>query len=189
MDKLILGFVGEIASGKGTSIEYISKKYPANSYRFSTILRDVLNRLSLEQSRSNMQDLSTFLRERFGQDLLAKVIANDVTKDNGKLVFVDGIRRMADIKYLMELEGFCLINIYADPEVRYKRIIERSENSDDKTKTYEEFLKESQQESELEVMEVSKHADFRIDNNGDFNALYENIDLVIQKKLKGLEIN
>ena len=32
--KIILGFVGDLASGKGTICKYLNEKYSANTYRF-----------------------------------------------------------------------------------------------------------------------------------------------------------
>ena len=67
--KIILGLAGEMASGKGTVAKYAATKYGAKSWRFSTMLRDVLDRLLLEQSRDNLQNLSTVLRQNFGEEL------------------------------------------------------------------------------------------------------------------------
>jgi len=59
MKKIILGFAGEIASGKGTAAKYLAEKYGSGYFRFSTILRDVLKRLYLDESRENAQKIST----------------------------------------------------------------------------------------------------------------------------------
>lgn len=183
MKKIILGFVGEIASGKGTASEYIKSKYGANVYRFSTMLRDILNRIYVETTRENLQDLSTLLRGKFGQDVMARVIARDVENDNGEIVVVDGIRRFADIKYLKEINGFNLICVSADSKIRYERITKRDENLDDSKKTYEEFLKEAENECELEIKDISKEASLEIDNNGSVEDFYKNIDEVIKNIL------
>jgi len=95
--KIIIGFVGEIASGKDTAVMYLVKKYHASQYKFSGILRDILNRLYLELSRENLQKISQVLRENFSQDILSKVIASDVQADNNAIVIVNGIRRASDI--------------------------------------------------------------------------------------------
>ena len=102
-EKIVIGLVGKMSSGKGTVAEYLEKNYGAVTYRFSTILRDILNRVGQDITRHNMQTLSTVMRENFGEDLLAKVIAEDARKDNHQIVIVDGVRRMADIKYLSPL--------------------------------------------------------------------------------------
>lgn len=181
MKKIIIGFVGEIASGKGTACDYLIEKYNAGYYRFSTIMRDILDRLHLPQSRENMQNLSTVLRQNFNEDLFAKVIAEDVKEDNSDIICVDGIRRPADIIYLKQLDNFHLVHIYTDEKLRYERIIERSENPDDKSKTFEQFQKDQQQETELSIPEVVAEAESRIENNETKQELYQKIEALLQK--------
>src|SRR3989338_1980152 len=102
-NKIILGFAGDLASGKGTVCKYLEQKYGTPSYRFSTILRALVDRLYIPQSRENLQKISQVLRENFSQDILSKVIASDVQADNNAIVIVNGIRRASDIVYLREL--------------------------------------------------------------------------------------
>jgi dephospho-CoA kinase len=56
--KKIIGFVGPMASGKGAASDYLRKKHDAGYHRFSTMIRDVMRRLDIEDSRENMQKLS-----------------------------------------------------------------------------------------------------------------------------------
>ncbi|MDD5031476.1 MAG: AAA family ATPase [Patescibacteria group bacterium] len=179
--KIIIGLAGKIAAGKGTVALYLKNNYNANTYRFSTMLRDILERLHLEVNRFNMQSMSECLRQKFGEDLLAKAMANDIKSDPGKLLVIDGVRRLDDIKYLQELPGFKLIRIETDPEIRYQRLIARSENQDDQEKTYEEFMKDEQGEAELEIPKVMEHAQLAINNNSTLEELYRQIDELIKK--------
>ena len=181
MSKVILGFVGPIASGKGTVCQYLKEKQQASVYRFSTILRDILDRLYLEQSRDNMQNLSLDLRQRFGDDLLASVIAKDVGSDSASVIAVDGVRREPDIKYLKELPGFHLINITADQKVRYDRIVKRGENADDTQKTFAMFKEDEQKEAELQIKKVAKLAEFTINNNGTLDQLGQQVENILEK--------
>ena len=114
MAKIIIGLAGEIACGKGTVANHIKEEHKASSYRFSTMLRDVLDRLYIEQTRENVSWISTILRQKFGEDLFAKVMAEDVKRDTGSVIVIDGIRRMADIEYLKKIPEFKLIYIEAD---------------------------------------------------------------------------
>ena len=179
--KIILGFTGLISCGKGTAAKYFVSKYGASSFRFSTMLRDVLDRLHLEHSRENMSGISKVLREHFGQDMMAKVMAKDVEEVKTSLVVVDGIRRMEDIKYLRALQNFKLIAIDVDMKVRYQRLIKRDENPDDKNKTWEEFEADHKLETEVTILETMKVADVYIDNNGDLDSLYKQLDQLINK--------
>ena len=182
--KIILGLVGEMSSGKGTAVEYLEKKYSATSHRFSTSLRDVLSRISVEINRKNMQDLSRILREQFGENLLAKIISDDAKNDNNKIIIIDGIRRPADIEYLAKLPEFKLVYITASIKKRHERITKRNENKDDKNKTLEEFKKDHEAETEIEIPKIGKSAEIKIDNNGNFDNLYTQIDKTIEETLK-----
>jgi dephospho-CoA kinase len=177
--KIILGLAGEIASGKGTTAQYIIDKHNGSSHRFSTMLRDVARRMYLEENRENLQKLSTIFRQNFHDDLLSMVIAKDVENDEHKIIAIDGVRRLADISYLKKIDGFKLVYIKADIEKRFDRITKRGENTDDAKKTFEEFEKDHQREAELQIKELKNHADYVIDNNDDFDDLYHQIDKII----------
>ena len=179
--KIIIGFVGEIASGKDTAVAYLVEKYHASQYKFSGILRDILNRLYLDLSRDNLQKISQVLRENFSQDILSKVIANDAQADENAIVIVNGIRRASDIVHLKELPNFHIIHITAALRVRYERLVQRGENSDDKTKTFAQFQKDHGAEAELQIANIAKKASHTIDNNGSFDKLHAQLDALIQK--------
>lgn len=179
--KIILGLVGEMAAGKSTVTQYLKEKHDAVTFRFSDTLRDLLNRLHLEHSRANMQVLSTLLRQAFGDDILSKNIALDVTASSAPFIITEGIRRPSDIAYLKALPGFRLVAITADARTRYERMTKRSENPDDQSKTWETFQAESNQESESKIREIMGSADATIDNNGSTEDLYKQIDMIIEK--------
>lgn len=181
MKKIILGFTGSIASGKGTAAEYLSKKYGANIYRFSTMLRDILERIYTPQSRENLQSLSTFLRETYGQDVMSKVIAEDVARDTNNLVIVEGIRRPTDIEYLKRLDGFHLVYITGDEKTRWERVVQRKQNPGDENKTFEEFLKEDHAETESLIKKLGDTAEEKIDNAGSLEEFYEALENIMKK--------
>jgi dephospho-CoA kinase len=179
MAKKIFGLTGPIASGKGTVKKYIEKKYGSKDCRFSTVMRDILIRIGEETTRENMQKMSTVLRQNFGQNILAKVIAKDVEKIDADIIVIDGVRRISDIEFLNQLPNFTLISIDADPKIRYERMVKRNENKGDDKKTYESFLKDHEADSDYEVPIVMKTAKKSLDNNGDLENLYKQIEQII----------
>lgn len=179
--KIIIGLTGQIACGKGVVKKFLIEKYNASDYRFSTILRDVLIRLNVEQSRKNIQKMSTLLRETFGEDLLAKVMASDVKSDDHNFIVIDGIRRMADIKFLREIPGFFLVSIEAKKELRHQRVIERNENPGDDKKTFAGFLEDEDNETERQIPETMSKADFIIENNDTWDNLWKQIHQLVKK--------
>lgn len=181
MSKVILGLAGEISSGKGTVAKYIVEKHNGSTHRFSTVLRDVLGRIYLEESRDNMQKTSTMLRTTFRDDILSLVVSRDVEKDDHEIVAVDGVRRLPDIEHLKKIPGFKLVYIDTDLKNSYDRIITRGENPDDKEKTFEQFQKDHEKEAELQIRGLKDHADYVVDNNGSFEDLYKQVDEIIDK--------
>jgi len=176
-----LGLVGEISCGKSTATAYLKNKYGAVTFKFSDSLRDVASRMQIEQNRANLQLLSTLLRQNFGEDLLSKVIAEDVRNADAQIIITEGIRRPSDIVYLQSVPGFKLIAVKADERIRFERLTERSENADDKNKTWEQFQKDEQQEAELQIKAVMDKADFVLDNNGSAEDLHAQIDTLMAK--------
>lgn len=179
--KVILGFVGDLASGKGTICKYLNEKYDVNAYRYSTMLRDVLNRMYIPVQRDNLQLISKILRENFGQDVMSGVIAEDVIRDPKELVAVEGIRRPTDITYLEKLPNFHLIYITADPKIRWERLVKRNENGGDDKKTFEEFLKDEQHEADQLIKELGKKASSTITNNGTMEQFYNQMEEILNK--------
>lgn len=179
MGKIILGFTGLPACGKGTAAKYYHEKYGAPTFRFSTSMRDLLDRLYLPQSRENMSTISRITREAFGQDLYAKVMAGDVGKADHNIVVVEGIRRMDDVVELKKLPNFKLVAIEADMKIRYERLKIRGENSDDNTKTWEQFQKDHELETELSTPPVMARADVVVNNDGSLEELYKQLDKLV----------
>lgn len=178
MAKLVLGLCGEMGSGKGTFAKYLIENKNANSHRFSTMLRDVLDRLFLDQSRDNMQSLSTILRKTYGEDVLAKVMYEEVVHDPRELIVIDGVRRQSDIVFLKTLPEFKLVYVEASMENRYKRITTRGENTDDSKKTFEEFKQAHENEAETQIRDLKTVANLVVDNNGTLQDLYQQIDQI-----------
>jgi len=159
-------------------------RYDGGTHRFSTMLRDVAHRMHLEESRENIQKISTFFRQNFGEDIMSKVIYQDVAVDSHSIIAVDGVRRKTDIKYLKTLPGFKLLYIEADLDKRYERITRRGENTDDLGKSFEEFKMDHQKETELQIKDMKREADFVIDNNGTIKQLYSQIDSTLAQLAK-----
>lgn len=180
MAKIILGFVGPLASGKEVAKKYLEDKHEAGVHRFSIMLRDILNRLYLPISRENMQNLSLSLRNLFGVDTLARVIAQDVQNDQHEIVVVDGVRRLPDIIGLNEIPGFHLVAIDAPAETRYERMKLRNENAGDAEKSFEEFIADGKREAELQIPEVMAAAKFHLDNSGRLEDLYRQIEAILE---------
>ena len=175
MNKLIIGLVGRVASGKGTAAGYWQEHYDATVFTYSQPLRDVLERLHLPVDRDHLIRMSETLRDKFGNDLFSRLMAWQAEQSESSIVVVDGIRRPDDIKDLLPL-GLVLIEVEAESETRWRRLTSRQEKADDATKTLEEFQADEKRSTELTIDEVVGLAEVKIDNNGSRQALFDQID-------------
>ncbi|MBP7060435.1 MAG: AAA family ATPase [Candidatus Moranbacteria bacterium] len=179
MQKIIIGVAGEIASGKDTVGKYIAEKYNALPLRFSQLLRDILDRMGLEQNREHMAKLSLHLRKGFGDDILSKGILAEAEKSDKALVVVDGIRRLPDMIQLEMNEHFYFAYVESSSETRYERLTKRRQNADDEHKTPAQFEKDAQLETESQIRDLKERADFVINNDGTLEELQKQVDEMI----------
>ncbi|MFH1790229.1 MAG: AAA family ATPase [bacterium] len=182
--KIIIGIVGRIASGKTTVTDYLISKHSAVSFRFSDMLRDVLKRMRLPENRANLQTISSALRQNFGDDIMSKVLAEDVKNSSSRLIITEGVRRPSDIKNLKNLDNFHIVSISADQQTRYDRLTGRKENTDDKDKSWQQFLEQDEKEPEKKIDEIALLADYTIDNNKSMPELFRQVDDIIDKVCK-----
>jgi dephospho-CoA kinase len=179
MPKMIIGFVGQAGAGKGTAADILATNSNAEIFTFSDILADVLKRLYKEKSRDNLIKASTAIREAFGQDALANVMEAQVQASTAEIVIVDGIRRMEDIEDLQKDEKFHLVEIWAPPEIRYKRLKNRNEKTGEGEMTWEEFLAMGERETERTIAGVAAKADHKIENDLDLETFKAKLDELI----------
>jgi dephospho-CoA kinase len=180
-EKLVIGLAGKIASGKDTVSKYFVKKYGAEKIRFSAIFRQILNILNLPETRENMQDLSTILRNRFGENVLAESIARLADKTLNNLVVIDGIRRLGDVEKLKKFQSFFLIYIDVNQDERYKRVIKRKENPGEENITRKKFEERDNAETEIQIESLKGKADFIINNNNSLQDMRQQIDKICEK--------
>ncbi len=178
--KIILGTAGEIASGKDSVGDYLALKHGALKLRFSQPLRDILDRIHLDQDREHMAKLSLYLRKAFGEDVLSKVILTEAEESDREFVVVDGIRRFPDMVHMETDPNFYFCYIEATPEIRYERLTKRRQNVDDATKTAVQFEKDAKLETEIGIAELKDRAEFIINNDGTLEELYAQIDTMVE---------
>lgn len=176
MPHVIIGLVGRQGSGKGTAAKILQEKYGAELFRFSAILRDIITRLAVPESRENFIKLSEALRQTFGEDVLAYAIERDAANSTAALVVVDGIRRIQDLAALEPLPHFKLIEIAAPAKTRFERMKNRGEKSGETSMSWEEFSEQEQAPTEITIPSVAARAWKAIENGGTTQELEQQLD-------------
>lgn len=165
MPNHIIGLVGQSGCGKGTVATILKEQYGAAYTRFSGILGDILARLHVEPSRDHFIQLSTCLRDTFGEDVLSYAIEKEAVLSPSPLVVIDGIRRPEDIVALEPLPFFKLVSVDVPAEMRFERMKKRGEKSGEQDMTWDAFISQDNAPTEVLVPMIMKRAWKTLDNS------------------------
>jgi dephospho-CoA kinase len=168
---MYIGLTGTISSGKGVVAEYF-KRDGFEYFSLSGILRKIAEAEEVStKERKSLQDFGNSLRKKYGNGYLAQEVCRIIRHNIIENAVIDGIRNPGEIFELRQFRDFYLISLDAGKRVRYKRMLERSRESD--PRTWKEFsamdardLGKGEAESGQAVAACMKMADYRIRNEG-----------------------
>ncbi len=180
MKKIIIGLTGEIGAGKDTFCDHVIKvsQGPVFCLKFSQPLSEVLKIFFDEVTRNDQQWLGVVLRERFGEDILAKALLKKINSIDKGIILLNGIRYWQEYNMVKDLDG-TMIYITADSKLRWQRLQNRGEKKDDSA-PYEKFLELEKAVTESLIQEMGKKADLKIENNGSLEEFHKKTDNLIK---------
>jgi len=191
--KLVIGLVGAPLAGKETCANMLEKLlledgYSVSRHTFSEILRETLDLWGLPHGRDNEQKMAMLMNAEigFGDGTLSRAMRHRLMTEDVDVTILDGVRWLGDEKMLRGLndEGIKSILIYipADAKVRYDRLLTRK-RSGEHTTTREDFMRQEQVRTELDIPDIGSRAEIVIENNyndiehfhRDINRVYESL--------------
>lgn len=179
MNRIIIGLVGETGSGKDTVANYLQEKYGVKLMRFADPIKEVLGILFEKFSKEDQQWLYIKLKERFGGAVLCNALRKNVENATG-IVMLNGMRMLEDYDFVKSFENSYILYITADQKLRWQRVFNRGEKTDDQA-TFEKFQEIEKAETEVHIPEIGAKADFTIRNEKDLEYLLKEVDAVMEK--------
>ena len=173
----LIGLTGPNGAGKGEVANYLKKKGYAY-YSLSDLVRQELKKRGEELSRNNLIKMGNKLREKFGADILARLV---VKKIRGKAV-IDSIRNSKEVEYLRQQKNFILIAVDAPVGLRFERVKKRGR--EESVSTLEQFIqKEAEEmtgnETGQQLQNCIEMADIKIENNGSLENLHQKLEKLL----------
>ncbi len=178
---ILIGIAGRMASGKGSVSQYLATKYGAERHRSSEPLRAIVDIFNIPQSRANLSDLSTFLRETYGEHTIAQAMLKVMTAAQAPIAVFDGMRRLIDIQTFRPLSNFTFVFVDCDDRIRYQRYISRNENPGDAEMSWDDFKLRDSAETECQIDELKQYADVVIDNSKTYEYLLAETKVLIDR--------
>lgn len=178
--KKIIAFVGMPGAGKTEATAYLDRK-GIPFVRFGEITDEGLRALGLPLAPENEKMFREKLRDELGMGAYAikakpKI---DALLVETSVMAIDGLYSWAEYVYLKnEFPKLILIHIYAEPQKRYERLANREVRPIP--------IEKSRQRDIAEIEKLDKGgpiaiADHIIENDGDIDAMYKKIDMLLSR--------
>ena len=176
---MLIGLTGRNASGKTTVVEWFSERgFVTESC--SDSIRAWLAEKGVEATRENLIEGGRELRRQGGGGILAEMLLGRL---NGRDAVIDSIRTPAEVDALRQREDFILIEVVADPGIRWSRAKIRSRPGDPSSEA--EFIESEKKELEATdqagqaLIATAAMADFKIENDGNLDTLGSKLNQII----------
>ncbi|MBI4078946.1 MAG: AAA family ATPase [Candidatus Levybacteria bacterium] len=174
--KVLLAIVGMPGAGKSGAVSYIQKK-GIPFVRFGQVTDEGLRAQGLTLTPENEKAFRENLRAQLGMAAYAiasKSKIEELLKANA-VVVIDGLYSWEEYLFLKkEFPNLLLIHVYAEPQIRYKRLSERLVRPISFEKSRERDMAEIENLNKGGPIAI---ADYLIDNNSsNIQDLYKKID-------------
>jgi len=179
----IIGIAGTNGAGKDSVGEMLAERYGWLFVSVSDYLRQEAKKRDLPIEREVLRTISAEWRREYGVGVLVDKAFEEFRRPGNKYkgLAIIPMRNPGEAQRVKDLGGK-LIWVDADPKIRYQRIYSRQRSAEDQ-KTFEQFLKEEQDEMEhsgdhhtLSMAGVKAKVDIFIENNGDKSSFVKEIE-------------
>ncbi len=163
----VVGVVGMPASGKSEAAR-LARDEGVPVVAMGDVIRDEVERRGLERNDENMGLVATELREKEGDDAVARRCVDEIRSHDAPVVVVDGLRSADEAEYFRDAfddgDDFVLVSVEAPFETRLERVRDRG-RSDDMTAA-DELRQRDDRERGYGMDEAIDEADLTVENDG-----------------------
>lgn len=175
--KILLTIVGLPGAGKSTAAKYFAERN-GTMIEFGKIINDYITNHKLEHNEKNHKMMRERLRKEYGMAAMAILNEKKIRQvfKKHKIVVIDGMRSWEEYEYLRRtLTGvkIVLVALYADKQLRYKRIENRGYRTHlfGETRDIDELLG-------INMGPTIGFADYFIDANGSIEDLKDKLEVI-----------
>ncbi len=163
----VIAICGLPGSGKTTAIEAIEDL--GTIVTMGDIVRKEAKNRNITPSGNNLGKVAKELRKKSGPSIIAEKCIEIIKNKKENIIFVDGIRSMAEVNVFRKFWRFPIIAIVMEEEKRFSRLFKRA-RSDDPI-SLEELKERDKREIEFGLGRVLEEADYTITNNSSIEDL------------------
>ena len=181
---LIIGITGTLGAGKGTVVEFLEKQKGFYHYSVREYLLEEIRERGMAENRDSMFNVANELRAQHGPAFITDQLYLKAA-ESGQNCIIESIRTPGEIFSLKEKGSFFLFAVDADPKLRYKRIVERSSETD--KISFNTFIENETREmntsdpNKQNLKACIRAADFVLYNNGSKEDLFREVEKALKQ--------
>ncbi len=179
-DKKILAFVGMPGAGKSEAAAYLQEKN-IPFIRFGSFTDEGVKSLGMELNPDNERIVREKFREELGMAAYAIKAEPKISEmlKTSQMVGIDGLYSWEEYVFLKEkFPNLILVHIFAEPKVRYERLLNRPIRPIPMDKSRERDIAELEKLNKGGPIAI---ADYIIENEGDLNEMKSKIDRLLNR--------
>ncbi len=157
----VIGFCGLPGSGKSTVLKAIEDL--GTIVTMGDVIRNEANHRNIAPSDENLGKIALELRKNYGPEVIAEKCVNLIKKLESEVIFIDGLRSMAEVTVFRKHWKFPLIVTVVNEKIRYERLSNRKRPDD--PNSLSEIRDRDQREISFGLNEVIENANYKINNN------------------------
>ena len=161
--KKVIAMSGMPGAGKGVAAN-AGRELGLEVFVLGDIIREETERRGLEPTPQNMGQVMLDIRAKEGPDVVMKRLLPKIEQAKSKVVIVEGIRSLHELKELAGKFEVIPLAIHASPKSRYQRLLSR--NRSDDPKTWEGFQERDFRELDVGLGHVLALAEIVLINEG-----------------------
>jgi dephospho-CoA kinase len=176
----VIGFCGLPGSGKSAAMEAINDL--GTIITMGDVIRNEAKIGGIEPTDVNLGKIANDLRNEGGQEIIAKMSVELINNLKSDVIFVDGVRSIAEINIFRKSWKFPLIATVIDENIRFKRLYERGRHDD--PKTIDELRERDKREIHFGLKDVIKNAEYKIENSSTIEDLKNKTRRIVLEIIK-----
>ncbi len=168
----VMGVIGRNGAGKSTLVRLLREICVGSSiesHSSGALMVETLGLWGVALTRDNLQKLPVMMEATYGTGLLANAMRARLEASCADIAIFDGLRWQNQLYSVQSFTPHVLVYVDAPQDLRFERLRARATKPGEAAMNREQFLKEEQAPTEVEISLIAHEADFTIHNTGDLD--------------------
>jgi len=179
LEGLVVGLAGMPGAGKSVVVN-VARGSGYGVVMMGDVVREEAKMRRLKPNPENLGKIMLELRQREGNNVVARRCIPKIEKAREHKIIVDGVRSLSEVEeFKKHFPKFTLIAVHSSPKTRFKRLYHRQRTDD--PENWEIFCERDRRELSVGLGDTIAMAEYLIVNEEELEFVKEKIKKVLRK--------